>query len=123
MPEKNLHDGLPEVLSLDNIADGAVYEMAAEAFKKLAANIADPNTTAEQPRSIVITIKAKPYKDRNGAELAIKVDTKLAGMRSIDSTMYIAQKGGEHLAFGRNTKQVNMPFDLQPDPDSQPKYN
>ncbi|HEY0264467.1 MAG TPA: hypothetical protein VGC07_08075 [Granulicella sp.] len=50
MEKGNLHDGLPQTLSIDTMANGAVYEMLDEAMKRLAANIADPNTKAEQIR-------------------------------------------------------------------------
>lgn len=107
-----IHDGLPDVLSIDNLANGAVYEMVSEAFKKLAANVADPNTEATQKRKIVITIDASPYKDRSGAELSVKVENKLAGLRPADGTMYIAKRNGEFLAFGRNTQQEEIQFDM-----------
>jgi hypothetical protein len=107
-----IHDGLPDVLSIDNLANGAVYEMVGEAFKRLAGNISDPNTEPTQKRKIVITIDAAPYKDRSGAELSIKVENKLAGLRPADGTMYIAKRNGEFLAFGRNTQQEEIQFDM-----------
>lgn len=108
-----LHDGLPELLSIDNMAGGAVYEMVEEALKRLAANIADPNTEPTQKRSITLKIEASPYKDRSGAELSIKVDNKLAGLRPADGTMYIARRNGEFLAFGKNTKQTAIEFEME----------
>lgn len=108
------HDGLPDVLSIDNMANGAAYEMIGEAFKRLAANIADPNTEPTQTRKITLTIVAKPYKDRSGAELSVKVENKLAGLRPADGTMYIAKRNGEFLAFGRDTRQDALAFDMTP---------
>ena len=108
MEKEHLHDGKPELLSIDNMANGAVYEMAGEGLKRLAANIADPNTDATQKRELRITIKVSPYKDRSGAELAISVDTKLAGLKGVDGVMYVARRNGEYLAFGRNTKQEEI---------------
>jgi hypothetical protein len=107
-----IHDGLPDVLSIDNLANGAVYEMVGEAFARLATNIADPNTEATQKRKITIIIDAKPYKDRSGAELSIKVENKLAGLRPVDGTMFVAKRNGEFLAFSRNTKQEALQFDM-----------
>ena|SRR5260370_640965 len=114
-----IHDGLPEILSIDNMANGAVYEMVGEALKRLAANIADPNTEPTQKRKIVLTIDATPYKDRSGAELSVKVENKLAGLRPADGTMYIAKRNGEFLAFGRNTKQEEIQFDMAVDSKTQ----
>jgi hypothetical protein len=113
MDEKvNLHDGLPDVLSIDNMANGAVYEMLGEALKRMAANISDPNTEPTARRGISIKIVANPYKDRSGAEYSIAVETKLAGIRPAEGTMYIARRGGEYLAFGKSTKQTEIEFDM-----------
>lgn len=122
--EVPLHDGLPAILSIDNMAGGAVYEMFNEALKRLAANVGDVNTEPTQKRKIVLTIEAEPYKDRSGAEYKVRVDTKLAGLRPAESTMYFAKRGGEHLAFGRNTKQEEIQFDMGPTPvPDKPKAN
>ncbi len=110
----NLHDGLPDVLSIDNMANGAVYEMLDEALKKMAANVSDPNTEPTQKRKITITIDVAPYKDRSGAEYSVKVENKLAGIRPAEGTMYIARRDGEYLAFGKNTKQTEIEFDMTP---------
>lgn len=110
--EAPLHDGLPAILSIDNMANGAVYEMVNEAIKRVAANVADPNTEPTQKRKLTLTIDVSPYKDRTGAEYTVKVDTKLAGLRPAESTMYFAKRGGEHLAFGRNTNQESIQFDM-----------
>lgn len=107
-----LHDGLPDVLSIDTMANGAVYEMLDEALKRMAANISDPNTEPTQKRKITITIDASPYKDRSGAEYSVKVENKLAGIRPAEGTMYIARRNGEFLAFGKNTKQTEIEFDM-----------
>lgn len=123
--EVPVHDGLPALLSIDNMANGAVYEMFNEALKRLAANVGDVNTEPTQKRKITLTIEASPYKDRSGAEYKVKVDTKLAGLRPAESTMYFAKRNGEHLAFGRNTQQEEIQFGMgEPAPaDNKPKLN
>ncbi|GGA80899.1 hypothetical protein GCM10011507_35150 [Edaphobacter acidisoli] len=119
-----VHDGLPELLSIDNMANGAVYEMFNEALNRLAANVADPNTEPTQKRKIVLTIEAAPYKDRSGAEYKATVDTKLAGLKPAEATMYFANRNGQHLAFGRNTKQQQIEFsDVSDEPAPKPKLN
>lgn len=109
------HDGLPEVLNIGNMAGGAVEEMLNEALKRVAANVADINTEPTQKRKIMLTIELTPYKDRTGAEYKAKVDTKLAGLRPAESSMYFAEKKGVHLAFGRNTKQQQIQFGMTPE--------
>lgn len=109
-----LHDGLPDVLGVDNMANGAVYEMLGEALKRMAANISDPNTEATQKRKITITIDASPYIDRSGAQYSVKVENKLAGLRPAEGTLYIARRNGEYLAFGKNIKQTEIEFGISP---------
>lgn len=122
-PEVPLHDGLPALLSIDNMADGAVYEMFNEAVKRLAANVGDPNTEPTQKRRITLTIEAAPFKDRSGAQYKVKVDTKLAGLRPAESTMYFAKRNGEHLAFGRNTRQEEIQFGMSDAEPAEKKAN
>jgi len=119
-----VHDGLPELLSIDNMASGAVYEMFNEALKRLAANVADPNTEPTQKRKLTLTIDVTPYKDRSGAEYKARVDAKLAGLKPAEANMYFANRGGEFLAFGRNTKQEEIQFEMQPAPvETKPRAN
>lgn len=110
--DDNLHNNLPELLSIDNMANGAVYEMVTDALKRMAANIADVNTQPTQKRKIAITIEAAPYNDRSGAELTIKVENKLAGQKPAMGTMFVAKLGGEYLAFGKNAKQNELEYDM-----------
>lgn len=117
--DNTLHDGLPDLLSIDNMANGAVYEMTTDALKKLAENIADVNTSPTQKRKIVITIEAAPYNDRSGAELTIKVENKLAGQKPATGTTYFARRNGEVLAFSRNMAQERIAFDM-PEPTPEP---
>ena len=111
-----LHNGLPQLLSLDTICKGAVIELGDEALKRIAANMADVNTEPTQKRKIVLTIEFAPYNDRTGAAVSTKVETKLAGMKPADGTMFIAKKGGEWLAFGRDTRQLDLLEPIETDP-------
>ena len=113
---EELHNGLPQLLSLDTLAKGAVIELGDEALKRIAQNMADVNTEATQKRSIVLKIDFAPYNDRSGAAISVKVDTKLAGLKPADGTMFIAKKGGEWLAFGRDTRQLDLIEPIETDP-------
>ena len=116
MPKDELHDGLPPLLSLDNLANGAGQELFNEALTRLAANIGDPNTEPTQVRKIVLTLTAKPYKDRTGAELTVKVDNRLAGLKPVESSMYVGNHRGQFLAFTKDSRQVEIDYQV---PDSQ----
>lgn len=39
------HDGLPQHLGIDNLANGALYELLDRELRRVADNIADPNTS------------------------------------------------------------------------------
>ncbi len=108
MPDDKLHDGLPPLLNMDNIANGALYEMLGEAMANLARNISDPNTSEKQKRSITIKLVAQPYHDRSGFTYAVSVEAKLAGMKPAEGTAYIARRAGEYLVVGKNHRQLEM---------------
>lgn len=65
--KEDLHDGLPPILSVDNLANGAVYELLQREFTRVADNILDPNTSEKAKRKIKVEIVADPYPDRSGA--------------------------------------------------------
>jgi hypothetical protein len=119
------HDGLPPLLNVDNIADGAVYELMGEALKNLAINIMDPNTSEKATRSITLKVKVVPYPDRSGFQYEVAVETKFAGMKPATGTAYIAKKGGEYLVVGKNHRQLEMELDAAQvqtiEPDAKPK--
>lgn len=108
-----MEHGMPEVLSVDNIANGALHEILQDELQRLAANISDPNTAANQKRKITIEIIADPFPDRSGATYAVKASSKLAGMKPVEGSMYIVRRGGEFIVCPRNTKQQEMQFDMQ----------
>lgn len=110
---KDLHDGLPPMLSVENMAGGALNELLGEALKRMAENISNPNTSEKQKRSISIKFSATPYHDRSGFTYDLTVESKLAGMRPASGTAYIAKKNGEYLVVGKNHKQQEMEFAVQ----------
>lgn len=116
---KDLHDGLPPMLSVTNMANGALDELLGEALKRLAENISDPNTSEKQKRSISIKFAVTPYHDRSGFTYDLTVESKLAGMRPANGTAYIARKNGEYLVVGKNHRQMEMELGVQdPEPSS-----
>ncbi len=121
LAKKDLHDGIPALLTIDNMANGGVYELMGDALSKMAANIMDPNTSEKQKRKVTLTIEASPYPDRSGFTFSAKVDTKLAGISPLDGTAYIARKNGEYLVVGKNHKQMEMELGLADEPEGQQK--
>ncbi|WP_263418701.1 hypothetical protein [Terriglobus albidus] len=111
MPTQH-HDGLPDRLTLSNIADGALYELLDRELKRVAENINDPNTSEKQKRRITVNLEFAPYPDRTGAAVSTSIKSTLAGVKAVESTMYIAKKNGEWLTFPKNTKQTEIQFGM-----------
>lgn len=65
-----------EKLSMETIGNGAVVEKFGICLQQVLDNIADPNTTADE-RTITITTKVKPDKDKKILEISVKSATKL----------------------------------------------
>lgn len=111
-----IHDNLPPVLNVDNLANGAVYELLSRALKQVADNILDPNTSSEAKRKIKIEIVASPFPDRSGAVYTVAVTNSLAGTKPAEGTFYLVRRGAETLVVSRNHKQMEMELQAAPTP-------
>ena len=81
-------------LSLVTLQGGAVVEMVDLALAKVAANLADINTTLSA-REIHLVIKAKPSRDRSMIEWSAEVKPpKLAGQEAVSGTALIENEKG-----------------------------
>ena len=86
-----------EKLSLDNINNGAVPELFAEAWADLMKDVADIQKPADAARAVTIEIKVKPNKERGIGAVEITVKTKLpAGDPSVGYVHFAME--GEHVA-------------------------
>lgn len=106
---------MPELqnLSLTSIEGGAAVEMFDRALTKVAANVADINTTLAT-RQIVLKLKIKPGRDRCSCELDLSVNTALAGQEPIKSTVFIEEDGdGNRALYGRKAPQLDIPFEVR----------
>lgn len=121
-----MHNGTPPLLDLSNLAKGAAYEMFNKAVSAIATNIADPNTEPTQKRRITLTVDISPYKDRSGADVSVKVEKKMAGIRPAETSLYIGKIGNQFHAFTHDARQEAIKFDQPatiPDPATPPKVN
>lgn len=117
MADENMHDGLPPVLNIDNMANGAVYELLGRELARVAENISDPNTSETAKRTITIKIVAEPFNDRSGASYSVAIDSRLAGTRPAEGTMYIVRRNNQFIVVGRNNKQDELQFGMNTAPD------
>lgn len=74
-------------INLETLADGAFTQKLNEALLQVAENIQNANTEATARRSITVTLKFDPDKDRELIRTTISVQTKLAAAESIDTKM------------------------------------
>jgi hypothetical protein len=95
--------------SITTIARGAVEEQFADALMKVMANIDDLNVEAEQKRKIVITCEFKPEKTRQAVSVTIKTETRLVGLKPVESVVFVAHdRTGQPFAVDSNYHQPEL---------------
>jgi len=100
--------GLMKETSLENIADGVAVELFAHEMKKLAKNIADPNTKPTSKRTITLTFEFAPDDAREEVHCHVSAKTKLVPTKGHSKTVHMGKRNGEPTLFGQDTKQMNM---------------
>lgn len=97
------------VVTLDNIAGGALREQFDSAWDELIANIRDPNTEAEKTRGISIQIKVLPDQTRGRFKVLVKVTTKLEGLSPATDQLYLGRdEEGRIRPFTFDQKQSDL---------------
>lgn len=76
---------MPDIISVDGLAGGAVAEKLNIELRKLAENVLDPNTKADAVRTVTVTIKIKPNEQRQVGTSEINVKSSLAPSKGIPS--------------------------------------
>lgn len=114
---------MEQVVTLDNIGNGAAKELFQRALDEVLANIADPNTEAEKKREIKLSVAILPVESRDGARehgaFEIRVETKLVGPKPAGGTMYFGTVRGSYVAVQQNPRQAGL-FDETPRPAVEP---
>jgi hypothetical protein len=95
-------------VDLFTICRGAAHPLFQNALDAVNANIKDPNTGIQKKRKITLSFEFTPYKDRSGAAVLCSVDTKLAGVTGVDSTIYLKKTDGVVEAFTQDTSQIDL---------------
>lgn len=99
-------------VTLDTIGGGALSELFAAELERVLANIADPNTDAEAKREIAIRVSFKSKKDREVADVDIKCSSKLAGIITVSTQLFMGRQNGKLVAVENDPRQSNL-FDNQ----------
>ena len=72
-----------EILTIDDLNDGAVNDFFQEEFAKVLKNIADDNTDWKINREVTIKVKVKPLDEsREAATLTVEAVSKLAPIKT-----------------------------------------
>jgi hypothetical protein len=98
-------------VSITNLIRGGLVEMVDDELQRLADNILDPNTSETASRSVTVTIKVKPSKDRSIADTTVSVAAKLAPVNPQATRLFISQRRGKGLLIEHNPEQVQLPLD------------
>ena len=96
-------------VTLANLAGGAIPELFDREWKKVIANVQDPNTDPEQKRELTIKVVLEPNTKRELADVHVGISSKLASFREVDTLVYFGRSKGDHVAQEQNPKQ--MAFD------------
>lgn len=102
-------------VALDTLAGGALPERFDMQLAKVLENIQDPNTEATEVRSITLEVKLKPSEDRDRAQTAVRVKTKLAGPKPVETTVHMGRKDGRLVAVDYDPRQSELFQDSDPD--------
>lgn len=85
-------------VTLDTIGGGALSELFGAELARILANIADPNTDATTKRAISITVSFKPKADREIADVELKCGSKLAGIMTVSTRLFMGRHQGKLIA-------------------------
>ena len=112
-----------ETLKLENICDGSLPELFERELAALLENISDANTDPEKKRKITVEFTFEPFPDRSGARIELRCSTKLAGVQTVKSNMFIHRAAGKTYALPRDARQQQMfgPAGSQPKQEERPQ--
>ncbi len=97
----NPQTGETEEISLFDLLDGGVKELAALNLRRVLDNIRDVNTDAEKTRSLTVKFTFKPNDNRDAVNVDIVVDCKTVPIRAVATTLDIGEDNGQTVAVER----------------------
>ena len=104
-------------VDLLTICRGAVPQLFQFALGKVNANLKDPNTSVTKKRKLSLHFEFASYADRSGAEVICTVETKLAGIVGVNSSIYLKKDGDDVKAFSQDVSQLDM-FEEDEEPET-----
>ena len=83
-------------------------EKFGDVLAKVIENALDPNTDPTATRTVTLTMKVKPTKERTTVRIEVSCASKMAPDVSFGTMAHIGKHGQEYLAFENNPRHVNM---------------
>lgn len=96
--EPDTGDMVEQLADLLTICNGAAVEKFFAELEKVKANIKDPNTEADDVRTIVLKFRFAPDKDRERVIVDCKADSRLSATRASGDVMFLGKRDGELVA-------------------------
>lgn len=97
----NPQTGEAEDITLLDLMDGGVKEMADINLRRVLHNIADLNTSAKNARTLTVKFKFTPNEARDAVAVSVSVDSTLAPMMAAETTLDVARSEGKLVAVER----------------------
>ena len=103
-----MKESFQEIVSLEDVNNGAVTELFGDEFKKLLKNLTDEDTSWRAPREITIKLKVKLNSEtRETATTLVEVTSKLAPPKPNETIVHLDTDGRDVFAFAR--KELAQP--------------
>lgn len=99
-------------VTLDTIGGGALPELFGAELSRILANIADPNTDPTAKRAVSITVTFKPKADRDIADVELTCSSKLAGITTVSTRLFMGKHQGKLIAVESDPRQTTL-FDAE----------
>lgn len=100
-------------VSLQTIAGGGLAELFDAEMERVVANIADINTDPNAKRVITVAIEITPEGvKRDSAKVKVKCNSKLAGIMSLNTQLFIGKQNGKTVAVENDINQGKL-FDQE----------
>lgn len=94
-----------QTVALETIAGGAIKELFEAELGRVLENIADINTDPAQKRTITISVEFKPGAKRDTADVKLKCGSKLAGIMTVNTQLFMGKQGGKLVAVENDPRQ------------------
>lgn len=101
-------------VTLDTIGGGALTELFDAELARILTNITDPNTDTSTKRVMTITMKFKPNRDRDVADVELSCGSKLAGIMTVNTQLFMGKHQGKLIAVENDPRQSSLFDEARP---------